>query len=251
MEKSVTNFLNELIEVFLHNLIYYIPSEIIIEGVLDEIEDELPDSFFDELSLLEINKGITLFNKENAFEINQRLLEKRSQLEENIFKLESKSKVLTPITFEISIQKYLDQLLFFLFITDWLVSNFKKYHKGNKHLVLIGAFKSQHEYLKSHLKDCLTYYGNIIDVEKEYFFTAESLVMEYIPELLSRYNQIGSRNLAQNLEQANIDVTATDIGNHKEKPSLKPKIKKKRPEISDEQIEKMILESVFRVKTAN
>lgn len=248
MEKSNTNFLNELIAVFLHNLIYYIPSEIIIEDVLDEIKEEIPDSFFDDLFLLQINKGISHFNKEDVFEINQRLLEKRSKLEENIFKLESKSKDLTPVAFEIIIQKYLDQLLFFLFITDWLISNLKKYNKKEFSLTLIGAFKLQHEYLKSHLKDCLTHYANNIDVEKEFFFTAESLVMEYIPELLSRYNQIASRINDVNHKGTKGEAGVIEISEHPEKPGLKPRVKKKRPEISDEKIEKMILESVFKVQ---
>ena len=114
MEKnSIPNFLNELIEVFLHNLIYYLPSEIIIEDVLDEIKEEIPDSFFDELSLLEINKGVSHFNKEDVFEINQRLLEKRLLLEENIFKLETKSKDLHQLLLKLSFRSILTSYCFF------------------------------------------------------------------------------------------------------------------------------------------
>jgi len=246
-ENLSTHFLNELLVVFMHNLIYYIPSEIIIDGVLDQIESEIPDTFFDELNLFDAKKGVCQVSNEDALEINQRLLDKRLQLEENIFKIASKSKDLSPITFEIIIQKYIDQLMFFVFITDWLISNLKKYNKANIHLSLIGAFKNQHEYLKSHLKDCIAYFDDSIDIDKEYSFTPETLVGEYIPEIVSRFNQIEGKTTAENSEE--IISKEISVGASK-KPILKPKVKKQRPVISDEKIEIMILESVFNVKVA-
>jgi hypothetical protein len=74
-QHSIPNFLNELVEVFLHNLIFYIPSELIFHGVLDQLEEELPDDLFDELSMLGINKGIYGFFNEDGLEISQRLFE--------------------------------------------------------------------------------------------------------------------------------------------------------------------------------
>lgn len=248
MEKSVTPVLNDLIAVLFNNLIYYVPSEIIIDVVFEQIEEELPDNYFDHLNLFVLENGISQINDEDVLEISQRLLNKRLQLEENIFKLESKSKEMLPIVFEIIIQKYYNQLLFFLFISDWLIANLKKYNKGNIHLGIIGAFKNQYEYLKSHLKDYLTYFGNNIDVEKEYFFTPETLVMEYIPDLLSRFNQIGSNNFVENSSETLEELVAIDTSKQHLKPILKQKVKKKRPEISDEKIDKMILESVFNIK---
>ena len=94
-EKSTTNFLRELNEGLLHNIIYYIPSELIFEGVLDQIED-LPDYFFDELSLMDINKGIYQIDNTDALELNHLLLKKRNLLEKNTFKLVDLNKDLTP-----------------------------------------------------------------------------------------------------------------------------------------------------------
>lgn len=243
-EQSTTNYLNELIEVLIQNLIYYIPSSIIIEGVLDQLRGDLPDSFFDDLSLFDFDKGVCEISNEDAFEINQRLLNKRLQLEENIFKLESKNKELEPVAFEIIVQKYYDQLIFGLFITDWLIINLKKYHQDEVNLSLIGSFKLQHEYLKTHLKDILAYFGNTIDIEKEYSFSSETLVMEYLPDLLSRLNPVENNRVTENHNQ-DCSIEPTEKINWY--PD-KPKSKRTRPEISNEKIEKMILESVFKIK---
>ena len=64
---QANNYLNELIEVFLHNFIYYIPSEIIFDGVLEQLEGQLEDDFFDELSFLDIHEGISQITNEDAF----------------------------------------------------------------------------------------------------------------------------------------------------------------------------------------
>jgi len=156
-EKSTTNFLRELNEGLLHNIIYYIPSELIFEGILNQIKD-LPDYFFDELSLIDINKGIYQIYNKDALEINQLLLKKRNLLEKNIFKLVDLNKDLTPIEFQITIEKYFDQLQFYQFITDWLFANLKKYNEEELHFTFIGAFKLQNEYLSIHLNNIQKYF---------------------------------------------------------------------------------------------
>jgi len=105
-EQINKTFLNELIEIFLHNFIYYIPSEIILEGVIEQIEDEIEDDFFDQLSLFDNYSGIAIFNNEDALEINTRLFEKRSLFEQTIFKLFNKNKNLIPYEFLILIDTY-------------------------------------------------------------------------------------------------------------------------------------------------
>ncbi len=134
-------YLNDLIEVFLHNLIYYIPSEIIFDGVLEQIEEEIEDNFFDELSIFDNFNGISNINNEDALEINTRLFEKRSLFEQNIFKLIEKNKVLTTAEFQFIIDKYFDQLILYLFLTEWLTENLNKYHKSNLNFTIVGAFK--------------------------------------------------------------------------------------------------------------
>lgn len=84
-EQSATIFLNDLIEVLLQNFIFYIPREIMYDVILDKLKGEIEDNFFNELSLLNIDKGISHFKNEDALEVNNILFEKRPILEENTF----------------------------------------------------------------------------------------------------------------------------------------------------------------------
>ena len=253
-QHTTITFVNDLIGVLLQNLIYYIPSELITGEVLTQIEENIPDSFFDELSLFDLEKGVFLIHNEDTFAINKKLLEKRALLENNLFSLLQKSKEITPMKFEFMLQKYCDQLVFFLFITDWLISNLKKYHKEVLSLPLIGSFKLQHEYLLSHLKEIHNYFAASIDIEKEYHFTAEKLVMEYFPDLISRCQQVTLSNEnsiddTSILENETTEIVSdVDSKQQKNKSGKNLKKEKVRPQLVDEEIERMILKNVFKVK---
>jgi hypothetical protein len=251
---TAITFVNDLIGALLQHIIYYIPSELITGEILNQIENDIPDSFFDELSLFEIEKGVFLINNEDALAINKKLLKKRSLLENNLFLLLQKKTEITSIEFEFILQKYFDQLVFFLFITNWLVSNIKKYHKDVSSLPLIGSFKLQHEYLSSHTKEISNYFAGIIDIEKEYHFTAEKLVMEYFPYLISRYQQVtlSNENSVDDTSILEIETTeiVSDVDSKQQKNKSGKNLKKEkvRPQLVDEEIEIMILESIFKIK---
>jgi hypothetical protein len=248
MKEQSTIFLNQLIEVLLNNFIYYIPSEIIFDGVLDELEGEIEDSFFDELSLLDINQGIYNISNDDALELNNKLLEKRSLLEKNIFDLIQINKDITPIEFQIIVEKYFKKLFFYLFISDWLATNLKRYNEENLNITLIGAFELQHQSLSSHLIEVHKYFGLLIENNQEYNFSSEKLVREHFPDLVSRYNQIVSNETINNEDKIIAgEKKLQHKVQHQSENNIKP-IKKQRPTLSDKEVERTILESVFKVK---
>jgi len=250
MEKnSIQYFLDELIEVFLHNLVFYIPIEIIREDVLDQIEDEIPDKFLDELSLLNIEKGICQITNEDAIEVNQLLLTKKDLLERNIFTLLEKSKQLSNLEFQIIIERYFDQLLFYLLITEWLSVNLKKFNKTNIKFPIIGTFKFQHEYLRTHLDDIYRYFETFIDIQREQDFSVENMLVEHIPDLISRYSKAVNKNDLKNQGEDKTEIISKESTKERLEPIKKslPK-KRQRPIISEEDIEEMILKSVFKVQ---
>ena len=74
------------------------------------------------------------------------------------------------------VEKYYDQLIFYLFITEWFSSNLKKYNKEKIHISIIGAFKIQYENLSAHLKDFYNYFAPLINIHKNHDFSTEKLV---------------------------------------------------------------------------
>ncbi|WP_372744156.1 hypothetical protein [Lutibacter sp.] len=253
-QHTTISFVNDLIGVLLDNLLYYIPSELITGEVLTQMEENIPDSFFDELSLFDLEKGVFLIHNEDTLAINKKLLEKRALLENNLISLLQKRKEISPAEFEFMLQKYYDQLVFFIFITDWLVSNIKKYHKEVSTLPLIGSYKLQHEYLLNHTKEINNYFTDVIDIEKEYYFTAEKLVMEYFPDLISRYQQVTQSNENSVDDKPILEsekkeiVSDTDSEQQKIKSGTRQNKKRVGPQLDDEEIERMILTSIFKVK---
>jgi len=251
-EQSSTIFLNELIEVFLHNFIYYIPSEIIFDGVLEQLEGQLEDNFFDELSLLDIHEGIAQITNEDAFELNTLLFDKRPLLDKNIFVILEKNLEMVAIVFQFVIEKYLEQLLFYLFISKWLITYFKKYNPNVKQLSIIGAFKLQHENFSVHLKDFYNRFEAFIDINFEPDLLTQKLVTVHFPDLISRYIQSTVKTVNKNTSKINPEIEDNQPKeNNKQLEKRTTKKKKQRPQIIDNEIEKMILEGVFKVKMRN
>jgi hypothetical protein len=253
MERLQANsYLNELIEVFLHNSIYYVPSEIIFDGVLEQLEGQLEDDFFDELSFLDIHEGIAQITNEDAFELNSLLFDKRSSLEKNIFDLLEIQLEMESNIFQLVIEKYFDQLIFYLFITKWLTLNLKNYNKSDIHISIIGAFKIQHENFNAHLKDLYNSFEALIDINLQPDFSTQKLIAKYIPDLISRYIKSIDKTVDKNIDDINFNNE-----DKKPKEEIQPreesttKKKKQRPQIIDREMEKLILEGVFKVKIRN
>jgi len=235
--------LDELLSVFYHKFIYYVPSEIIIEGVIDQLNGEIEDDFFDEFYFIDNYEGSSKFCNMDALEMNLLLADKRSFLQQNTFKLVEKSKEITEFQFLIIIEKYYEFLLLFNYITEWLSVNLKKYNGEDIHLSIIGAYGIQMQYFRTHLEDVCNYFGGLIDLDKEYDFSMKPFVMRYLSELISRYEKIArnTEEKAEKLENCNQEITQKQVD------GTKVKNKKHRPELDDNKIEAMILTQVFNV----
>ncbi len=231
MEPSLTEgnkFLDSLLSIFYHKFIYYVPREIINEKVLAQLKGEIDDDFFEGFHFLDNYLGSYKFYNKDALELSILIVDKKSFLEQNTFKLVEKSKEITEFEFLVIIEKYYEFLLLFNYITAWLSVNLKRYNGEGIHLNIIGAFSIQRQYFISHLEDVSNYFGKFLDLEKIYDFSMKSFVIKYLPELISRYDKIEENDEEQ-------------VANPKTKH------KKQRLELDENKIEMMILTQVFNV----
>ena len=79
-------------------------------------------------------------------------------------------------------------------------------------------------------------------------FTTEKLVTEHFPDLISRYIQstkVGAKNTSENITEIENKKDDKKIQQPEKKTSPK---RKERPNISDIEIEELILKKVFKVK---
>ena len=58
------------------------------------------------------------------------------------------------------------------------MENINKYYTKELHIAIEGAIKLQPEILNSHLKDVYSYFGDLINTERQYDFTLEKIVLE-------------------------------------------------------------------------
>ncbi|MDV7188443.1 hypothetical protein R3X25_14215 [Lutibacter sp. TH_r2] len=243
-------FLEELINVYYHKFIIYIPEEVIDKNVLNEIKEDIKDTFLNDFYFLDNNLGSSKVNNEDAAEVNIYLGEKRTFLQQNTFKLLEKSKDLNTVEFLIIIEKYYEQLSLFIYITEWFCKNIKKYKGETVSLSLIGAFNIQYQMFIAHLKDVCNYFGSFIDFDKDFDFSKETLVLQHIPELVSRYVKIAEtqkKSKVQEKPKNTLEKKELDQSKKTDKKITNPK-KRKRPQLDDKKIEAMILSKVFNVE---
>jgi len=242
-QKSLANNLDKLVEVLMDNFIFYIPSEILFEGVIDAMEGELPDRFFDELSFYDHSVGIYLFDNSDVLEVNKKLLDKKSQLETNKQYLLQLKQSLSEEEFVYVYNEYSDRLLFFVYISTWLCDNLQRYNQ-DLHIAIIGAFKLQLTHLQHHTKDIYGYFGKLLQLDLNEEFTTELIVTKYVQDLIYRI-----QNSEEKSDEKEIISKQNDID---EKPiaitTPKQKRKKEKPTIDDDQLEKLVLTSVFNVE---
>ncbi|WP_298366456.1 hypothetical protein [uncultured Lutibacter sp.] len=246
---KTTLFLDELLEVFFHKVIYYVPSDI-VGDVKEQLKDQIDDDFYDAFYFMDNKLGSGIFTNENAYEVNSYLIGKRTFLEQNTFKLVEKSKELTEFEFLVIIEKYYEYLMLFIDITQWLSENVKKYNGDDVHISIIGAFHMQCQFYVTHLKDICNYFGLCLDLEKDFNFTVGQFVLQYLPDLISRYAKIEE---AQEEVEIEVKRDSEDIDTVKEKSNQitkipKPKKKKQRPKLDDKKVELMILKKVFNLQ---
>lgn len=237
-------FFNKLIEELIEHIGYYLPKTIIPDKALEELEGKINSLFFDELSVLDLHYGIGAFE---VLEFNLLQQKKRNKLERNIFKLVKKKSELEAFEFAYILEKYWDQLNFFVYIAYWLKTNLSKYHKTKMELTLIGSFEMQYHLYLTHSNEFKRRFKGIIEFREKSNFTAIEIVQDYMQNLITRYSLATDKNTPP--EKTNLAQTATkNTATKSEKKSVKTK---KVPLLTEKEIEDFLLESVFNIKTDN
>lgn len=244
-------FLEELLEVFFHKFIYYVPSEIIYGNVKELLKDQIADDFYDTFYFIDNTLGSGAFDNSDVAEVNTYLVGKRSFLEQNTFKLVEKSEEYTELEFQVLLEKYYEYLMLFIDITQWLSENVKKYHGEAVHLGIIGGFHLQMQFFITHLKDVCNHFGSLLDLDRDFNFTVEQFVLQYLPDILSRYDKIIDAQVAiaskvhtkEQKEQSTTKDNSIQI-----RSVQKRKRKKQRLKLDDNEVEALILAKVFNVE---
>jgi len=258
-EKLQDQNFNKLIEVLLLDIAFYIPERIIPPTILKQIKEHIPEGYFDSLSILD-PRG---FGEFEILEINERLLKKRIKLEKNIFTFIKLHKEQKEEAFDYMFYKYLDQLVFYRAITNWLNENLETYFKDKIDYVTKGVFVLQFQLYDNHLIELIEEFSETHQIEIKEVFTIEELLSVYIPEMISRYGltsyeevdlekEESNKTEETNTNEKNVEEEATS--NKIDSKTIKGKesrVKKIKPSINEQDIEDFLFKTVFGVQSIN
>jgi len=117
---TIDEIFNNLKDNLYKPLIFYIPRSIIPEHKKESFSASKFDSVFHRIAVID-KKGDILELKSNM-KLFQ-LLEKPSYLDKNIFLLLEKKEILKPNQFNFLLEKYVEQLNFYVLISGWMDKN--------------------------------------------------------------------------------------------------------------------------------
>ncbi len=224
---TIDNTFNNLKNNLYKPLIFYVPRSIIPDNKKELYGSSKFDSIFNRIVVID-KKGNILELKSNIKLLQ--LLEKPTLLDENIFLLLDEKEHLKPYQFNYLLEKYIEQINFYVLISDWmdkniiiniidLDSDIKSYFELQKKVFQkhLGVFKN------NFLSNTISY-SKPVDVLK-------NIEKDFPP-----FNQFIKKQNASNIKFNEKDTT------------IKERVKKQKTIlITEEEVENFILDIVFNL----
>lgn len=238
--KSIEEQFTELQGVLYKPLLFFIPKSSITNDVLNQLDAEVTQ-LFDTLYLIQEDGACYRYTNQP---ILYSLFQKKSNLDNSIFRIFEIKKQLEEKQFNFFIQRYLTFVDVYVYISNWLVENIELY-KEDLTDELQQAFNLQQEYLKQHLDDlkqhCLLV-NSPLKKEKEIII---DFIKDGIPELkellTKKNNEEAEKKKLENQDEVEIKEKTKIV-----KEKAVQKMKENR--ITEIEAELFLMESVFNVK---
>jgi len=248
-EESLDTFFDNIVQVLMKDLAFYISSDIIPDIVFEKVGSQIPVHFFDEIYILDIHQGFGVFEIE---EFNERLIQKPKLFEKTIFQLLKKRKELDDFEFDYILEKYFDKVEFYSAIVNWLSINLSLYN-NQIDMMTKGVFEIQSEIYKTHFIELINYFYPSEEIVLKQYYDLSEIIKVYIPDFISRLGQYSKEFIIE----STIDIPQQEIKEDQknspieQKPvlNLEPNKKdKKIPLITEKEAEDFLLTTVFNIK---
>ena len=245
-EQTLNDFFDTLIEVLIDELVFYIPAEVVPKNIVEKVNKMNKNSLFNELHVIAFGQGWLGYEQE---EFRPLLLKKHESLEKNLFKLLQKKGETEPFKFTYILDKYVEQVEFYQFITALLKNYLPIYIKNGNDPDLQGDFQFQANYYKKHLGDLMKHFYP----SREYIFKQEFDILEllenYVPDFVARCgienkDEVYIPKVVINQQEDVNEMAETSTKNVNEKTK---KIKKELL-ITEKIADDFILSSVFNIQ---
>lgn len=193
---------NELVNEFHKNYIFFIPSKIVLNDLINKPELTKLKHLFDRVLAIDNTFQVVPIEELNSYKY---IIIKADLLEKNIFKLLDKKGEAPDIQFNFILEKYYQQVEFYYQTSEFYLSNLSLPIFDNINDTIKGLFTIQHDNYKKHLEG----------INKQFYpdKTINSQVKnDFSSQIISNLNSIGVELIESpnnNIEQSEVDELKT------------------------------------------
>lgn len=230
---ELETFFNSLLPNLWEELIFFVPDTNIPKDIIVKTQNFNLNKFSNKVMVMDTYDGPIFYEQGRN---NTRITLKATKLESNLYQLLEREKTTSILEFNFILEKYLEQIECLKHISQWMYSNLNQVQHLDQ--TIKGLFQIQLSYYEKHLNVFVKqFYKNRIDYNKT-TFNLESIIKSQITELSEKQsNQIKN-------SETHITQNATIDNNTPEKP-------KKKPLITQEDAEKLLLKKIFNIDLIN
>ncbi|MEP3374693.1 MAG: hypothetical protein ABJL43_01125 [Maribacter dokdonensis] len=221
-------------------LLFFIPDNEISNEFLENHEEIEFEKFRNKIIIIDYYKGPILYKTDRN---NNLIILKNSSLKKSTRQLLNAKANFDEQEFSYILELYYEQVECLYFITNWLNKNITQVLSQEDSI--LGLFKLQHNFYKSHFETILKqFYPNIQSLPKGNFNIGKSLESS-LPQITKLFNTDNKQNIileASNLQEDRHENLPTSINKKEQKRKIK-----KPPIISDTEAETILLKRIFNI----
>ncbi|MFV1451180.1 hypothetical protein VBZ51_18645 [Maribacter sp. HS] len=221
-------------------LLFFIPHNEISNEFLENHEEIEFEKFRNKIIVIDYYKGPTLYKTDRD---NNLIILKNSSLKKSTRQLLNAKANFDEQEFSYILELYYEQTECLYFITNWLNKNITQVLPQEDSI--LGLFKLQHNYHKSHFETILKqFYPDMQSLPKGNFNIGKSLESS-LPQITKLFNTDNKQNIileASNLQEDRHENLPTPINKKEQKRKIK-----KPPIISDTEAETILLKRIFNI----
>lgn len=241
-KKPLHEFYDDLIPELWNELMFFIPINQVPDEVIDKLEFLKKQGINNRILVMDYYRGPIFYEKDRS---NKEVLQKGYKLDKNIFELLEKKKTSKSFEFGYVLEKYFEQVEFLFYIVNWMRLNLNQAAKVDD--TIKGVFYFQYSHYKKHFETLIKhFYPNRSEIPRGNFNT-KHLIDTYFPDIVKGFKhkeQLGKRQI-ESKQQAKDQLKFSKVKFVSIEQPIKAK--KKKPLLIEQEAEKALLKTIFKI----
>ncbi|WNH11149.1 hypothetical protein [Thalassobellus suaedae] len=246
-KKSLHKFYLDLIPNLITELFFFLPEKEIRVDIIEKLDFLKNQNVLNKVYVFDHYVGPMEYKKGRS---NKNIFLKSGKLEQNIFRLVEKKSEVKKQEFYYVLNKYFELVETLFYMTNWMNTNLVQVVKKDDGI--IGLFHVQFLNFKKHFEELVrNFYPNREAIPKGNF-NAHEIIETYFPDITKSFKPATNSVIVPNFKARTKSVELNHIENTTT-PPLPPPLQKadkkdKKQLVTEEEVEKLLLETFFNIK---